>query len=126
MDAPCWSTSGPPGVDLLRLRRELEGSGFRLILVSGDFDDQREAAQKFLADLGVDFPSYIKNQNDMAFIDDLDPNWSGALPASFVFDGEGKLRDAWEGKRSYDKLRSRVLRDLDAREGSQGREEDQP
>jgi len=102
--------------DLLRLRRELASTGFRLILVSGDFVDQHDEAVRFLGGLGVDFDSFIKNEDDMAFIDGLGSSWSGALPASFLYDAGGTLIDFWEGKRDYDALRSRLLRALETDE----------
>jgi len=96
--------------DLLRLRREVAPEGLQILLVSADFSDQRDEARRFLAGLGVDFPSYIKNEADMAFIDAIDPEWSGALPASFVFDADGARREAWEGQRAYGEMREALLR----------------
>ena len=37
----------------------------------------------------VDAPSFIKHDDDMKLIDGLDPRWSGALPATFLFDAGG-------------------------------------
>ena len=34
----------------------------------------------------------------MAFINAFDPKWSGALPATFIYDSDGKLRHALYGK----------------------------
>ena len=45
--------------------------------------------------------SYLKTGDDMEFIDRLEPRWTGALPATFIYDGGGSLRDFWEGKASY-------------------------
>ena len=45
----------------------------------------------------------------MAFIDALEPRWSGALPASFVYDREGKLVESWQGRVSYDTFEKRIL-----------------
>lgn len=95
--------------DLLRLRREFKDRGFRLVLVSADFDTDAEAARRFLAELGVDFPTWIKTGPDMEFIDALAEKWSGALPATFAYDSNGSLRRFWEGKADYGSLRSRLL-----------------
>lgn len=96
--------------DILRLYRKHRESGLRLILVSGDFDDDREKqVGKFLAEHGVDFPSYLKEGDDMEFIDTLDPRWSGALPATFIYDSTGALRHFWEGKASYSTIKEKVL-----------------
>jgi thiol-disulfide isomerase/thioredoxin len=93
---------------LLRLRRELAGRRFRLILVSADFADQQSKVLQFLAQQGVAFPTYLKAEQDMSFINTLDSRWSGALPATFLFDDAGKLRDFWEGEASYENLVGKV------------------
>lgn len=99
--------------DLLRLQRECGGHGFRLILVSADFASQRPAAAALLASQGVTFPTFVKAEGDQGFIDGLDPRWSGALPASLLFDREGRKVAFWEGKASYEELLGKVKPLLD-------------
>jgi len=94
--------------DLLRLRRIYADRGLRLILVSGDFASDAEQAAAFLRELGVDFPSYRKQGDDMEFINALDPKWSGALPASFIYDAHGQLRKSIYGKAPYDQLNEQM------------------
>ena len=94
--------------DLLRLRRAYEGRGLRLVLVNADFGEGKAEAVKFLGDQGVDFPTLLKDEDDDAFINALGGGWSGALPATFVFDGTGKLLDAWEHKATYAALESKI------------------
>ena len=94
--------------DILRLRRAYAAQGVRLILVSGDFRADRDQAAAFLHEQGVDFTTYLKTDGDMEFIDAFDPQWSGALPATFVYDGEGHLRHAIHGLTSYDQLEHEV------------------
>jgi thiol-disulfide isomerase/thioredoxin len=84
--------------DLLRVFRARQARGLRLVLVSADDQNGRAEAQRYLASLGVDFTSYLKTGDDMAFINGLDPRWTGVLPASFLFDAEGKLRHFWSGR----------------------------
>ncbi len=95
--------------DLVRLHRELSGEGFDLLLVSADFDTEIEEVRAFLADQGVDFETYQKHENDMQFIDGMNPEWSGALPASFLYDGSGTLRRFWQGRAAYEELRAEIL-----------------
>jgi thiol-disulfide isomerase/thioredoxin len=97
--------------DILRAYRQHKGSGLRLLLVSADPKDGLPKAQKFLAGLGVDFPSYLKTGDDMQFIDGLDPKWDGTLPASMLFDGQGNKLQLWSGKVSYEAL-TRKLGDV--------------
>jgi thiol-disulfide isomerase/thioredoxin len=84
--------------DLLRVFRAREARGLRLVLVSADDEDSRAEAQRVLGGLGVNFPTYLKTGDDMAFINGIDPRWSGALPASFLFDGQGQIRQFWPGQ----------------------------
>jgi len=108
-----WATwCGPcreefPG--LVRVAQQYSGQGLKTILVSADDTNDIAAVKKFLADEGVDFPAYIKAEKDQAFIDGLDKRWTGALPATFIFDGSGKLRDFWEGEASFNVFQQKVV-----------------
>ncbi len=95
--------------DMMKLRHFYKAQGLDLILVSGDFPDQLPAVKKFLAKQGVDFPTYIKTDKDMKFINTLNPDWSGALPATWIFDGSGHLYEFWQGKASFDRMEKSVL-----------------
>jgi thiol-disulfide isomerase/thioredoxin len=94
--------------DLLRLRKAYGGRGLRTLLVSGDFTSDAAQAAAFLGQLGVDFPTYLKRGTDMEFIDAFDRKWSGALPATFIYDGAGHLRHAIHGKATYAQLEEQV------------------
>ena len=87
--------------DLMKLARKYKGSGLRVVLVSNDDDSEMANIKKFLAEQGVDFPSYFKAEKDMPFINGIDSRWTGSLPATFIYDGGGKLQDFWEGQGSY-------------------------
>lgn len=95
--------------EMMRLYSRYEDRGLRLVLVSADFDDQLGPARQFLAQNGVDFPTFLKTGDDMRFINSLEPRWTGALPATLVYDGHGVLRHFWEGKASFDKFEQSVL-----------------
>ena len=84
--------------DLLKLREQYKDQGFESILVSADFDRHKKAAREFLGSLGVDFKTYIKNQTDQEFIDGLDPDWTGALPVSILFDQNSNVAGTWYGR----------------------------
>ena len=94
--------------DLLRIRREYREQGLRLVLVSADIDSQLPAARRFLAEQGVDFLTYLKQDADMPFIDSLDARWSGALPATVLYDEAGRQIWFHEGKTTYDSLKTRI------------------
>lgn len=94
--------------DLLRLRRAYANQGLNVLFVSGDFASERNAATTFLTEQGVDFPTYIKTGDDMQFIDAFDQQWSGALPATFIYDHTGTRRHALLGKSSYAQFEEKV------------------
>ena len=100
-----WATWCAPCIeefpDLLRVAQEREAEGVKLILVSTDFKQSLPAVRAFLAKRGVEGGSYRKTGPDEPFIQALSPDWSGAIPATFVFDGNGKLRRFHEGKADY-------------------------
>lgn len=94
--------------DLLRLRRTYEAQGLRLVLVNADFGEGKDEAVKFLGEQGVDFPTLSKDQDDDTFINAMGGRWSGALPATFLFNEKGKLVEAWEHKATYAALEDKI------------------
>src|SRR5262249_43295541 len=92
--------------DLVRFERNWRGHGVRVIFVSADFDDQLPEVREVLRKHGVTGDTWIKTGDDTNFINGLDPKWSGALPATFVYDRNGKLMHFWEGMSDYAKFES--------------------
>jgi len=91
--APCREEF--PG--LLSVARARARDGLRVMLISADFEDQVPAVRTFLAARAVSDTAYLKTGDEMQFINTLSPEWSGALPATFVYDGGGRLVAFWEG-----------------------------
>jgi len=83
---------------LLKVARAHEREGLKLVLVSADFDDQLPGVHAFLGKNGVRDTTFLKAGDDMTFINTLSRDWSGALPATFVYDPRGRLVSFWEGK----------------------------
>ena len=94
--------------DLVRLQRDYETRGLKVIFVS--WDDNPQIAAKFLSRQGVASASFIKadSQNDQDFLAGIEPKLSGAIPATLLYDGAGKLRDFWEGAVTYDTFKQKV------------------
>jgi thiol-disulfide isomerase/thioredoxin len=92
--------------DLIRFYRDHREDGLRLVLVSADDEENRAEVARVLAEAGLpaEALSFIKGGDDMKFINGLDRHWSGALPASFLFDGRGRKRHTWPGPVSYHSL----------------------
>lgn len=108
-----WATwCGPcreefPG--LVRVAHKYESQGLKVLLVSADDNTDMASVKKFLAEEGVDFPAYIKAEKDQPFIDGLGRQWSGALPATFLYDSSGKLHDFWEGGVTFNVFEQKVV-----------------
>lgn len=94
--------------DILRAFKDNKARGLRLVLVSADPLAERAEVAKYLAAHGVDFESYLKTGDDMAFINSIDPKWDGTLPASLLFDGRGQKLKLWPEKVSYDDLKKKL------------------
>ncbi|MEE8183951.1 MAG: TlpA disulfide reductase family protein [Acidobacteriota bacterium] len=122
-----WATWCPPCLEempeILRFRKDYLGQGVEVILVSGDWDTETQQVEAFLRELGVDFPTYLKAGDDMEFIEAMSPEWSGALPASFLYDSGGTLRHMWEGKVTYANLQEKVLPILETSQSQVKKEE---
>ena len=97
---------------LLEVARAHERDGLRLVLVSTDFDTAVPDVHAFLAEQGVHDTTYLKTGDDQGFIDGLSPRWSGALPATFVYDRDGQLIASWEGKADHDRFEHAVQQAL--------------
>jgi thiol-disulfide isomerase/thioredoxin len=87
--------------ELMRAARMYRQQGLRVVIVSADDATEMASVKKFLLKQGVDFPSYLKTGKDMEFINALNPKWTGALPATFVYDRAGNLKSFWEGAADY-------------------------
>jgi thiol-disulfide isomerase/thioredoxin len=101
--------------DLVRLRDAYRDRGVRVVLLSFDLESSVADARRFLAGHGVTDTTLIRGdtENDQEFLQNLDPRWSGALPATWVFDGAGHARSFWEGRATYPRLEQAVLAALD-------------
>lgn len=89
-----WATWCRPCVEefpeILEFAEQHRGE-VRVMLISADFASRRELVEKFLRERGVGFVTYLKQGSDQEFVEVLWPQWSGALPATFVFAPGGKL-----------------------------------
>ncbi|HEY3175237.1 MAG TPA: TlpA disulfide reductase family protein [Candidatus Polarisedimenticolia bacterium] len=98
--------------DLVKLHRELGGRGLRVIAISMDMASALEGAViPFLDAQGASFPAYIRDasaENDEDFINAVDKEWSGSLPATFVYDREGRLVKRIIGPTSFVQLKAAV------------------
>lgn len=94
--------------DFVRFGKEFEDKGVDVVFVSTDYEPDMPHVIDFLKENEVPWHSYIKTGVDMDFISSFHSEWSGALPATFVYDKNGSLRAFWEGLSSFDELEDSV------------------
>jgi thiol-disulfide isomerase/thioredoxin len=76
---------------LALLEDKLRSRGLEVVTISADDREHKAAAEKFIQMFRVDGPAYLKQaDNDDHFINAIDPKWSGALPALFLYDKAGR------------------------------------
>ena len=106
-----WATWCVPCVeeipDLASLSRE---DHVRVVGIS--IDDPEDIPSKvvpFLARHAVPYPVFVKAAgNDEAFINALNRQWTGAVPATFIYDGSGTQRKMLVGKQTNASLHSAI------------------
>jgi len=109
-----WATWCAPCLEelpqLVALERKYVAKGLKLITVSVDDEEDREAALKFLRKHRVSPPAYLKKvADDDRFITFVDKNWSGAVPALFLFDRNGKLVRSFIGEADLKAVEKAIL-----------------
>jgi thiol-disulfide isomerase/thioredoxin len=83
---------------LQKLAEKLGPQDVRVVLVSVDEPEERDQVRKFLVDKSIQLPNYLAARPLGSFKAGINPRWPGMLPASFLFDGTGKLRYFWGGE----------------------------
>ena len=83
---------------LQKLSDRLAPQGVQVLLVSVDEPGELVQVRTFLADKNIRLTNYLAAPPLEAFKAGMNPRWPGMLPASFLFDGTGKLRYFWGGE----------------------------
>ena len=103
-----WATWGEPCRNdfpvLVHLADKYHDADVEIITISTDFPDEVQSKiVPFLNEQGVNFPTYVEAfPSDEAFINAVNPEWSGALPATVVYDAQGVLRNFHIGQANLD------------------------
>jgi len=80
--------------DLVKIDADYRGRGLEFVLVSADdVSDIKTVVPRFLREMrATAMPAYLLNAEDtVAAIAQVDAAWGGELPATFLFDRQGKL-----------------------------------
>ncbi len=97
--------------DLIKISNKYSEQ-IELIGISIDYPDEVESKIiPFLNKLKPNFINYVNGENDTErFINNLNPDGSGAIPATFFYDSEGKQLLFYEGKMSFEEIENEVLK----------------
>lgn len=109
-----WATWCAPCVaefpDLVKLSQTYDSTEVEVVAVSADYPDEVDTKIiPFLKKTGVPFRVFVAeftHQED--FINAVNRSWSGALPASVIYDSHGKERLFHVGEQSYDDFKHEV------------------
>lgn len=94
---------------LSALQAAKKRQGLDLVTISCDEPEQESAAAQFVIQQRALPPYYIRRaKSDDAFINAIDPKWSGALPALFVFDRKGDQVRSFIGETDIKQLAAYV------------------
>jgi thiol-disulfide isomerase/thioredoxin len=84
---------------LVLLEDKLRSQGLEVVTISADDREHKAAAEKFIQMFRVQGPAYLKQaDDDDHFINAIDPKWSGALPALFLYDKSGHMVRSFIGE----------------------------
>jgi len=79
--------------EIVSLEKAYRDRGLVVVSVSADFPSQIDSKLlPFLDKHRPSFPVYLKQTDDVdEFIRIIDPQWTGAIPATFFFEPDGKV-----------------------------------
>jgi len=96
--------------DLVRLQDFYKGKKFQIISISADYPDEiGSKIVPFLKKFNINFPVYVQNfpkQED--FINRMNKDWNGALPATFIYDKKGQQQVFFIGKKDFKAFREEI------------------
>jgi thiol-disulfide isomerase/thioredoxin len=115
-----WATwCAPCREELPQLVTMAEGyrsKGVTFTTVSCDYPEQKTQALSYIRQKGASGPYYIRQvDDDDKFVASIDSKWSkssGALPALFLYDRNGRLAESFVGATSMKVIRTALDRSL--------------
>jgi thiol-disulfide isomerase/thioredoxin len=96
--------------DLVKIDDEYRRRGLDIIAVSiDDVSEINTTVPKFLKEMRATMPVYLLNTPEPeAAINYVDPQWGGSLPATFLYDSQGKVVFRHLGRIKPDELRAAI------------------
>jgi len=108
-----WATWCEPCRDefpmVNQLAQKYAPQGLVVVGVSLDSDAEINLVRRFLARVDPVFANYRKKPGkEEPFINSIDPDWSGAIPATFFYDPAGKQAARLVGEHSREEFESAI------------------
>lgn len=96
--------------DLIRIDKDFRAKGLDTITISlDDFDELKTGVPRFVRKMKIRMPVYLLNESDSSpSINSIDPKWSGALPATFLYDANGEIVYKHFGRFNTAELRAAI------------------
>jgi thiol-disulfide isomerase/thioredoxin len=100
--------------DLVKLANDYN-KNIRIVGISvDDYDDLNSKVIPFLEQQNAEFENYLLKVVDPEdFINLLNKDWSGAIPATFIYDNTGKQNESLIGKHSYELFEKAIKKVID-------------
>ena len=96
--------------DLVKIDNDYRARGLNFVAVSlDDAAEIKTEVPKFLKSMNATMPNVLLNVNDPEpAIHLVDPNWQGDMPATFLYDKDGKVVFKHFGRIKPDELRAAI------------------
>jgi thiol-disulfide isomerase/thioredoxin len=96
--------------DLVKIDSDYRAKGLEVITVSlDDFEDIKTGVPQFIREMKATMPAYLLNVSDPEpAIKSVDPEWRGALPATFLYDSKGAIAFKYFGRFKPQELRAAI------------------
>ena len=96
--------------DLVKIDADYRSKGLNFVAVSlDDIGDLKSKVEPFLKEMKATMPVVLLNVNDPEpAIHTVDPNWQGDMPATFLYDKDGKVVFKHFGRIKPDELRGAI------------------
>ncbi len=100
--------------DLVKIDKDYRGKGLEFVAISlDDVTEIKTGVPEFLNSMKATMPVYLLNENDPGpAITFVDPKWSGALPATILYDRKGEIVYKHFGRFSDAELRAAIDKSL--------------
>ena len=113
-----WATWCVPCVeempDLIKLNNSFKSENVRVMGISIDYPEEIQSKIiPFIKKNNINFPVFVNNfKKDELLINFLNQDWSGAVPATFIYDKNGVQKEFLLGKHSFDEFKKALEKHL--------------